>query len=183
MRIKRLIIAASSWLAASLVAGGGVGAWAASADDLAVFDGRWSGNLNLDCNGVEAPIEVVIEDGEMTGKTYVRGMGQGDSTYHVSGYIDRKGRISGGRISGPFGFTMDGRLSGGVGKGRFGGSHCDGDWRFTQEETAPPPPSQDISEDMVVTASAPSEAAPPEIDTTPPLSGCDRPASEGSTKR
>ena len=169
MRIKRLLIAASSWLAASLVAGGGAGAWAASADDLAAFDGRWSGNVYLDCNGVDAPIEVVIEDGEMSGKTYVRGMGQGDSTYHVSGYIDRRGRISDGRISGAFGFTMDGRLSGGVGKGRFSGSHCNGDWRFALEEAPQPSAPSPPSETEVVTASAPSEAAAPEIDATPPL--------------
>ena len=97
MRAKRHFFAAAFIVAASLVTGGALSsAKAATSEDMLAFEGRWTGKANLDCAGVTAPLEIVIEDGDMSGQVTVRGIGQGDGIYRISGYIDRKGRISEG---------------------------------------------------------------------------------------
>ena len=54
-------------------------------DDITAFDGRWDGELDLDCVGMILPIEIVIEDGDMSGQFTVRGRGEEDGTYYISG--------------------------------------------------------------------------------------------------
>ena len=82
------------------------GATGASSDDLAAFEGRWNGKVLLDCVAVSAPMEIVIADGDMSGQSTIRGAGEGSGSYKISGYVDRKGRISDGQMQGPFGFSM-----------------------------------------------------------------------------
>ena len=120
--------------------------------DVTTFDGRWRGNINLDCSGVNAPMDVAVKGGDISGKIIVRGQGEGDGTYLVSGYVDRKGRISDGRIQGPFVFSMSGSLSGGKGKGKFHGAECRGRFSITLEEPAVP------AEDDTTAAAPPGQA-------------------------
>jgi hypothetical protein len=137
----------------------------ASADEQAAqsggmnsFDGRWSGKAYLQCSGVNAAMEIVIRDGDMSGRLTVRGQGQGDGIYDVSGYVDRKGRISEGRIQGVFNFNLNGKLSNSEGKGNFHGPECRGNWKIALEEAAPP------SAGKITAAAAPADDAPPLIE-------------------
>ena len=92
------------------------------------FDGRWSGKVDLDCIGIIVPLEIVIQDGDLSGHFTVRGQGEDDGTYNISGYIDRKGRISEGRVQGAFRLKMRGSLSDREGKGQIVGEDCAADW-------------------------------------------------------
>ena len=74
--------AAAFIVAACIVTGGALSnAKAASSEGVAAFEGRWSGKVLIECSGVTAPLEITVEDGEMSGKLTVRGQGQGDGTY------------------------------------------------------------------------------------------------------
>ena len=96
MRMNYRNLVAAILVAASVIAGGvSSRANAASSDAMMAYEGRWNGRTILDCAGVTAPMEIVIQDGDMSGQVTVRGQGQGDGTYTIFGYIDRKGRISG----------------------------------------------------------------------------------------
>ena len=144
---------------ASAVAGTALSAAnAATSEAVLAYEGRWIGRAILDCAGITAPLEITVEGGEMSGKVIVRGQGQGDGTYYISGYIDRKGRISEGRMAGPFGLSMRGNLSDRVGKGQFHGPECSGNWKVALEEAAPPP------EEKIVAAATPVDKAPPVIE-------------------
>ena len=125
-------------------------------DDITAFDGRWDGELDLDCVGMILPIEIVIEDGDMSGQFTVRGRGEEDGTYYISGYVDRKGRISEGLVRGAFKLRMRGNFSGGEGKGQIYGEDCAADWKIALEESVP-------AEDKVV-AATPADDAPPVIE-------------------
>ena len=161
MRMNYRKLPAAFLIAASLLAGG---VNAAAADDLAAFEGRWNGRVDLTCVGVSAPMEIVIQNGDMSGQANIRGAGKGSGIYKISGYVDRKGRISDGRIQGLFTLSMRGSLSSGEGKGQFHGPECSGNWKITLEEAASPPPEEKV------TASAAAETivaddVPPVIET------------------
>ena len=139
----------------------------ASADERAAqsggmnsFDGRWRGKVYLECSGVSAPMEFAIRGGDMSGHFTVRGQGQGDGKYDVSGYVDRKGRLSEGLVQGPFKFNMNGTMSDGAGKGKFHGPECSGNWKVVLEEAAPPPEQKTAA----VPASPAADDAPPVIE-------------------
>jgi hypothetical protein len=110
----------------------------ATSADITAFDGHWRGSLNLDCTGLNAPMDVTIQGGDLSGKVTVRGQGEGDGTYEVSGYVDRRGKISDGRFQGPFIFYMSGSLSGDRGTGKFHGTECRGRFNITLEESTAP---------------------------------------------
>ena len=108
--------------AAALIVATGIvadGAKGATSESIAAFEGRWNGRVNLDCVAVSASMEIVIEDGDMSGQATIRGAGEGSGTYKISGYVDSKGRISDGQMQGPFGLSMRGNLTSGEGKGQF----------------------------------------------------------------
>ena len=158
MRMIQRGFAAALIVAASVVAGTALSAAnAATSEAVLAYEGRWVGKAILDCAGITTPLEITVEGGDMSGKAIVRGQGQGDGTYYISGYIDRKGRISEGRMAGPFGLSMRGNLSNREGKGQFHGPECSGSWKVALEEAAPPP------EDKIV-AAAPADDAPPVIE-------------------
>ena len=160
MRMNYRNLVAAILVAASVIAGGvSSRANAASSDAMMAYEGRWNGRAILDCAGVTAPMEIVIQDGDMSGQVTVRGQGQGDGTYTIFGYIDRKGRISDGRLRGPVSLNMRGSLLGREGKGQFYGPECSGSWKVELNEAMP---QQD--EIAAVPASAPADEAPPVID-------------------
>ena len=130
---------------------------AAARDAALGFEGRWSGQAIIECTGVTAPLEIIVEDGDMSGELIVRGQGQGDGKYFISGYIDRKGRLSDGRMMGPFRFSMRGKLSGREGKGEFYGPECSGNWKLARAGTAP------LVKQEKIATSAPTNDAPPVI--------------------
>jgi len=107
MRMNYRKLPAAFVIAASLLAGG---VNAAASDDLAAFEGRWNGRLDLACTGTSASMEVVIQNGDMNGQADIRGAGEGSGIYKISGYVDRKGRVSDGRMQGYFGLSMRGNL-------------------------------------------------------------------------
>ena len=140
-------------------------AHAAASDSMNAFEGRWQGSAYLQCTGVNAPMDIVIQDGDMTGHILVSGQGQGDGTYDVSGYVDRKGRLSDARIRGPLVFNMYGNLSDGIGKGKFNGSECRGHWKFALTEAAEPPMQEPQEKEKLVAKAAPTaDDVPPVID-------------------
>ena len=140
MRMNHRGFAAALIVAASVVAGTAPSAAnAATSEAVLAYEGRWIGRAILDCAGITAPLEIVVEDGDMSSKVIVCSQGQGDGTYYISGYVDRKGRISDGRMAGPFGLSMRGNLSNREGKGQFHGPECSGSWKVALEEAAPPP--------------------------------------------
>lgn len=107
MRMTYREFAAAVIVAASVVAGGALSAAkAATSEGVAAFEGRWSGKALIECSGVSAPLEITVESGDISGQITVRGQGMGDGTYYISGSVDRKGRISKGRMLGPFSLRM-----------------------------------------------------------------------------
>ncbi len=135
-------IAAALTVAAGFVTGT---AYASVSEDLAAFEGRWNGRVDLACIAISAPMEIVIRDGDMSGKATIRGAGEGSGTYRISGYVDRKGRVSDAQMQGPFGLSMRGNLSNGEGKGQFFGPECSGNWKISLEQAASPTPPQEIT--------------------------------------
>ena len=160
MRMNYRDLATALLVAASIMAGGAVSrANAANSEAVMAFEGRWNGRAILDCAAITAPMEIVIQGGDMSGQVTVRGQGQGDGTYTVSGYIDRKGRISDGRLRGPISLNMRGSLLDHEGKGQFHGPECSGSWKIAFDGA---PPQQ--NESAAVPAAAPADEAPPVID-------------------
>ena len=160
MRMNYRNLVTALLVAASVMASGALSdANAANSDAVMAYEGHWNGRAILDCAGVTAPMEIVIQGGDMSGEVTVRGQGQGDGTYTISGYIDRKGRISDGRLRGPVSLNMRGSLSDHEGKGQFHGPECSGSWKVVLDDVTP---QQD--EIAAVPASAPADQVPPVID-------------------
>ena len=137
---------------ASAVAGTALSAAnATTTEAVLAYEGHWIGRAILDCAGITAPLAITVEGGEMSGKVIARGLGQGNGTYYISGYIDRKERISEGRVAGPFGLSMRGNLSDREGKGQFHGPECSGNWKVALEEATPSP------EEKFVAAATPAD--------------------------
>jgi len=160
MRMNYRNLVTALLVAASVMASGALSdANAANSDAVMAYEGHWNGRAILDCTGVTAPMEIVIQGGDMSGEVTVRGQGQGDGTYTISGYIDRKGRISDGRLRGPVSLNMRGSLSDHEGKGQFHGPECSGSWKVVLDDVTP---QQD--EIAAVPASAPADQVPSVID-------------------
>jgi len=139
MRMNYRAIAAAFIAGTGILAGGNLNAIkAATSEGVAAYSGLWSGAAYAECSGGDSPMEFIVDDGDMNGKITARGLNQGDGVYIVSGYVDRKGRISEGRMLGPFSFNLTGRLLNGKGKGRFMGSECSGTWNVDFTEPAVP---------------------------------------------
>ncbi|MDA0231378.1 MAG: caspase family protein [Proteobacteria bacterium] len=155
-------LAAALIVATGVMAVGGLSrATAANSEAVMAFEGHWNGRVILDCAGVTAPMEIVIQGGDMTGQVIVRGQGEGDGTYTISGYIDRKGRISDGRLRGPVILNMRGSLSDHEGKGQFQGPECSGSWKVALDEAAAASTQDEIA---AAPASAPADQVSPVID-------------------
>ena len=107
--------------------------------------------------GIVVPMEIVIEDGDLSGQFTVRGRGEDNGTYRITGYVDRKGRISDGRVRGAFGLFMRGNLSGGEGKGQIHGEDCAANWKIARDEPAQPAEAESA-------AATPADKAPPVIE-------------------
>ena len=156
-------LAAALIVATGVMAVGGLSrATAANSEAVMAFEGHWNGRVILDCAGVTAPMEIVIQGGDMTGQVIVRGRGKWtDGTYTISGYIDRKGRISDGRLRGPVILNMRGSLSDHEGKGQFQGPECSGSWKVALDEAAAASTQDEIA---AAPASAPADQVSPVID-------------------
>ena len=102
-----------------------------SAGAVGAYDGAWSGYIESDCAG-RSRAEITIEDGEVRGFVKVFGTGESDGRYSFTGYIDRKGRLSDGRLVGREKAQLSGRFDGDAAKGRMSGPDCHGLWRLAR---------------------------------------------------
>jgi hypothetical protein len=130
---------------------------AATSEGVEAFSGFWSGTVFADCSGGDSVMEFTVDDGELSGTIVARGMSEGNGTYILSGYVDRRGRISEGRMLGPFAFSLTGKLTDGKGKGRFLGGECMGSWRVDLVKPAIP---AEEPESAAVAALGDAEQAP-----------------------
>jgi len=108
------------------------------AAEIGDFDGRWTGYIDTDCSG-RAKTDITIKDGELSGTTNISGTGDADGKYNFSGYVDRKGRLTDGRLSGMFIVRLSGQFESGKASGRMSSPDCHGSWRMSREETSAPP--------------------------------------------
>ena len=106
-----------------------------SAADDSAWDGAWTGKLKSTC-GARGYLQMEVKDGELSGRSQIKGSA-GSGAYDLSGYLNRSGQITDGKMKGRYAFNFLGGFDDIVANGRFEGPVCTGSWTVARVDQPP----------------------------------------------